>query len=53
MPLWAAVAAWALLGEQLQMFHLLGVLLVLPGVALATLPPRAAPAKPVSRSSEA
>ena len=46
MPLWAAVAAWALLGEQLQTFHLLGVLLVLPGVALATLPPRAAPAKP-------
>ena len=53
MPLWAALAAWALLGERLQMFHLLGVLLVLPGVALATLPPRAAPADSVSRSSGA
>ncbi|MBP2313840.1 DMT family transporter [Azospirillum soli] len=51
MPLWAAVAAWALLGEALQAFHLAGLALVLPGVALATLPPRK-PA-PVTRSSEA
>jgi len=56
MPLWAAVAAWALLGEALQPFHLAGVVLVLPGVALATLPPRRPPQKdaaPVSQSSEA
>jgi drug/metabolite transporter (DMT)-like permease len=39
-PLWAALASWLLLGEGLEMFHLLGVLLVLPGVTLATLPPR-------------
>lgn len=50
MPLWAAVAAWALLGEELEPFHLAGVLLVLPGVVLATLPSR----KPaLTRASEA
>jgi len=39
-PLWAAVGSWALLGEGLEPFHLAGAALVLPGVALATLPPR-------------
>lgn len=39
-PLWAAVGSWALLGEGLEPFHLAGAALVLPGLALATLPPR-------------
>ncbi|ALG73442.1 hypothetical protein VY88_21520 [Azospirillum thiophilum] len=39
-PLWAALASWLLLAEPLQGFHLIGVLLVLPGVMLATLPAR-------------
>ncbi|MBP2298875.1 DMT family transporter [Azospirillum picis] len=39
-PLWAALASWQLLSEPLQGFHLVGVLLVLPGVTLATLPAR-------------
>ncbi len=45
-PLWAALASWLILGEGLEMFHLLGVLLVLPGVTLATLPPRSTITKP-------
>lgn len=40
-PFWAALGSWLLLGEGLERFHLLGVALVLPGVALATLPARA------------
>ncbi|MBP2231500.1 drug/metabolite transporter (DMT)-like permease [Azospirillum agricola] len=39
-PLWAALGSWLLLGEGLEPFHLAGVALVLPGVALATLPAR-------------
>lgn len=39
-PLWAALASWLLLGEGLESFHLLGAALVLPGVTLATVPPR-------------
>jgi drug/metabolite transporter (DMT)-like permease len=35
-PLCGAVVAWGLLGEQLQMFHLMGALLILPGIVLAT-----------------
>ncbi|MCW2243495.1 DMT family transporter [Azospirillum canadense] len=60
MPLWTALAAWALLGEELHLFHLAGVALVLPGLLLATLPPRsgsraAQPEKsaPITRSSAA
>ena len=54
MPVWTALAAWALLGEELHLFHLVGVALVLPGLLLATLPPRRQPASPVvTRSSEA
>ncbi|HYG88393.1 MAG TPA: DMT family transporter [Azospirillum sp.] len=49
-PVWVALLAWVALGERLQTFHLMGVLLILPGVALATLP--AAP-RPVTRASEA
>lgn len=45
-PLWAALASWLLLGEGLEMFHLLGVLLVLPGVTLATLPSRSTATRP-------
>ena len=40
MPLWAALLAWATLGETLQAFHLVGAALILPGVLLATLQPR-------------
>lgn len=36
MPLWTALMAWALLGEELHLYHLLGAALVLPGVLLAT-----------------
>ncbi len=35
-PLYAAVAAWAVLGESIERFHLVGAVLVLAGVALAT-----------------
>nr|MBP8310221.1 EamA family transporter [Burkholderiaceae bacterium] len=35
-PIWSALVAWALLGEQPQGFHLAGALLILPGVYLAT-----------------
>lgn len=48
-PVWVALLAWALLGEALQLFHLMGVLLIFPGVLLATLPP--APVPVVSRAS--
>ncbi|WP_109111104.1 DMT family transporter [Azospirillum sp. TSO35-2] len=41
-PLWAALASMLLLDEPLQGFHLVGVLFVLPGVTLATLPGRRA-----------
>ncbi|AWK85472.1 DMT family transporter [Azospirillum thermophilum] len=43
-PLWTALAATVLLGEQLQAFHLLGALLILPGVAMATWPQKPATA---------
>ncbi len=49
-PVWVALLAWGLLGETLELFHLLGVVLIFPGVLLATLP--AAP-RPVNRASEA
>jgi len=35
-PLCGAIAAWAVLGEQLRGFHLIGALLILPGIVLAT-----------------
>jgi drug/metabolite transporter (DMT)-like permease len=35
-PLYAAVVAWAVLGEQPQWFHALGAALILPGIWLAT-----------------
>lgn len=35
-PLCAAIAAWAVLNETLQAFHLMGALLILPGIVLAT-----------------
>jgi drug/metabolite transporter (DMT)-like permease len=35
-PLYAAVTAWAVLGEQPQWFHLFGAALILPGVYLAS-----------------
>jgi drug/metabolite transporter (DMT)-like permease len=35
-PLYAALAAWLLLGEQPQFFHVMGAMLILPGVFLAT-----------------
>ena len=35
-PLYAALVAWALLGEQPQLYHLIGGLLILPGIWLAT-----------------
>jgi drug/metabolite transporter (DMT)-like permease len=35
-PIYAALVAWALLGEQPQWFHALGAALILPGIYLAT-----------------
>ncbi len=35
-PLYTALLAWALLGERLEFYHLLGALLILPGLWLAT-----------------
>ena len=35
-PLCGAVAAWAFLNEHLQGFYLMGALLILPGIVLAT-----------------
>jgi drug/metabolite transporter (DMT)-like permease len=35
-PLYAAVVAWAVLGEQPQWFHAVGAALILPGIWLAT-----------------
>lgn len=49
-PVWVALLAWGLLGEALQPFHLAGVLLIFPGVLLATLP---ASRRPLVRASEA
>jgi len=37
-PIYAALVAWALLGEQPQWFHVLGAALILPGIYLATRP---------------
>ncbi len=34
-PLWGAVVSWGVLNEQLGWHHLVGALLILPGVALA------------------
>ena len=34
-PLWGAVVSWGVLNEPLGLHHLLGALLILPGVALA------------------
>lgn len=35
-PLYSAVLAWALLGESIEAYHLLGAALILPGIWLAT-----------------
>ena len=35
-PLYAAVIAWVVLGESIERFHLVGAVLVLSGIALAT-----------------
>ncbi|MCG3189922.1 MAG: hypothetical protein LKCHEGNO_02471 [Burkholderiaceae bacterium] len=35
-PLYSAVLAWALLGERIEGFHLLGACLLLPGIYLST-----------------
>jgi drug/metabolite transporter (DMT)-like permease len=35
-PLYAALAAWLVLGERIEAFHFAGALLVLAGIALAT-----------------
>ena len=34
--LYAAIVAWAVLGEQPQWFHAVGAALILPGIWLAT-----------------
>jgi drug/metabolite transporter (DMT)-like permease len=34
-PLWGAVVSWGVLNEALGWHHLLGAMLILPGVALA------------------
>jgi drug/metabolite transporter (DMT)-like permease len=38
-PLYVGLMAWATLGEAPQGYHLIGILLVLPGLFLATRPP--------------
>ena len=38
-PLYVGLMAWAALGEAPQWYHLIGTLLVLPGLFLATRPP--------------
>ena len=35
-PLWSAVVAWLFLGEHLEIHHLVGAAMILPGVALVT-----------------
>jgi len=35
-PLYSAVLAWAVLGEQIEVFHLVGGALILPGIYLGT-----------------
>ena len=35
-PLYSAAIGWAVLGEQVQWFHLVGALLILPGIWLST-----------------
>jgi drug/metabolite transporter (DMT)-like permease len=37
-PLYSAVLAWAVLGERIEGFHLLGACLILPGIYLSTRP---------------
>jgi drug/metabolite transporter (DMT)-like permease len=39
MPVYTALMAVLFLGEAFETFHLVGLLLIVPGVALATLPP--------------
>lgn len=39
-PIYAAVVAWVLLGEQPRWYHALGAALILPGIWLATRPGR-------------
>jgi len=38
-PLWNAVMAWMVLGEQLGAHHWVGALMILPGIYLATRKP--------------
>ena len=38
-PLYVGLMAWLTLGEAPQWYHLIGTLLVLPGLFLATRPP--------------
>jgi drug/metabolite transporter (DMT)-like permease len=44
MPLYTALLAWLLLGEQLRLYHLVGGAMILPGLFLATRPTAPAPA---------
>jgi drug/metabolite transporter (DMT)-like permease len=37
-PLYSAVLAWAVLGERIEGFHLVGACLILPGIYLSTRP---------------
>jgi drug/metabolite transporter (DMT)-like permease len=41
-PIYIAVLAWLLLGERIEAFHFAGTALILGGIALATVAPRAA-----------
>ena len=40
MPVYGVVLAYLFLGERLQAHHIAGIVLVLGGVLMATLPPR-------------
>jgi drug/metabolite transporter (DMT)-like permease len=52
-PLYNAALAWLLLGERLRYYHLIGLLLILPGVWLATVSTDRAPAASVAREGRA
>lgn len=51
MPLYTALLAWLLLGERLRLYHLIGGVLILPGLFLATRATAAAPARAEPRGT--
>jgi len=43
MPIFGALLAWLFLGERIQLFHLVGIALILGGIVLTTRGRRAEP----------